>query len=286
MLARDAHRFHEDARRRQRLHRLRCARGRAPCRARAAARAWPTAAPASALIRRWCWSSRGARTRGLLPHLQRRRRRGRAVRQRRALHRRAAARRAAARVTAPSRSTARRAWCRRGCPAPSGWPSTWACRTSTRARCLRCAEREADSYALEVEGGSVEIGAVSVGNPHAVLTRRLGRDAAPVAILGPPIERHPRFPRRVNVGFLEIVVARAGPPARLRARRGETRSCGTGACAAVAVARRRGLLDPEVRVSVRGGELRVNWAGPGSTIWLTRPDRRYPSKVTSRSRTL
>jgi diaminopimelate epimerase len=129
---------------------------------------------------------------------------------------------------------------------------------------------EADRYTLEVAGRALEIGAVSIGNPHAVLTVA-STDKAPVATLGPAIENHPQFPRRVNVGFLEIVTR---GEVRLRVYErgaGETPSCGTGACAAVAVGRRRGLLDGEVRVLVRGGELRVNWAGPGEPIWLTGP---------------
>jgi diaminopimelate epimerase len=132
------------------------------------------------------------------------------------------------------------------------------------------APREADSYQLEVAGQQLDIGAVSVGNPHAVLTVA-AVDAAPVATLGPAIERHPRFPKRVNAGFLEIM-ARGEVRLRVYERgAGETRSCGTGACAAVAVGRRRGLLDADVRVSVRGGDLRVNWQGPGERIWLTGP---------------
>jgi diaminopimelate epimerase len=132
------------------------------------------------------------------------------------------------------------------------------------------ATREADSYALDVAGRSVDIGAVSLGNPHAVVTVP-SVDAAPVESLGPAIERHPRFPRRVNAGFLQIV-SRAEIRLRVYERgAGETRSCGTGACAAVAVAGRRGLLSAEVRVGVRGGELRVNWAGMGEHIWLTGP---------------
>jgi diaminopimelate epimerase len=132
------------------------------------------------------------------------------------------------------------------------------------------ADHEADRYALELAGGRVEIGAVSVGNPHAVLSVA-AVDAAPVATLGPQIERHPLFPRRVNVGFLEIV-SRAAVRLRVYERgAGETRSCGTGACAAVIVGRRRGQLDPEVRVSVRGGELQVNWPGPGEHVWLSGP---------------
>ncbi len=134
------------------------------------------------------------------------------------------------------------------------------------------APAEAQSYALEAAGQSVEIGAVSLGNPHAVLIVP-SVDRAEVATLGPLIERHPRFPKRVNAGFLEIV---ARNEVRLRVYErgaGETRSCGTGACAAVAVARRRGLLGASVRVKVRGGELQVNWAGVGEHIWLTGPAR-------------
>jgi diaminopimelate epimerase len=132
------------------------------------------------------------------------------------------------------------------------------------------APRAADSYPLEVAGRTLEIGVVSIGNPHAVLTVA-DVESAPVATLGPAIEHHARFPQRVNAGFLEIV---ARTEVRLRVYErgaGETRSCGTGACAAVAVGRRRGLLDSAVRVLVRGGELRVNWTGPGERIWLTGP---------------
>ena len=132
------------------------------------------------------------------------------------------------------------------------------------------APREADSYPLVVAGHTLEIGAVSIGNPHAVLTVP-AVDSAPVATLGPAIEHHARFPKRVNAGFLEIVT-RAEVRLRVYERgAGETRSCGTGACAAVAVGRRRGLLGSEVRVLVRGGELRVDWTGPGEHIWLTGP---------------
>ena len=132
------------------------------------------------------------------------------------------------------------------------------------------ADAEADSYPLDVAGQTLEIGAVSLGNPHAVLT--VGSvEAAPVATLGPAIEHHARFPRRVNAGFLEIV-DRTHLRLRVYERgAGETQACGTGACAAVAIARRRGLVEAEVRVAVRGGELRVNWAQPGDHIWLSGP---------------
>ncbi len=132
------------------------------------------------------------------------------------------------------------------------------------------APREMDPYLLEVAGATLQIGAVSMGNPHAVLAVA-DVDGAPVATLGAKIEQHPRFPKRVNAGFLQIL---ARDQVRLRVYErgaGETRSCGTGACAAVAVGRRRGLLEAQVRVSTHGGELQVDWEGPGKNIWLTGP---------------
>src|SRR6202041_4055171 len=113
-------------------------------------------------------------------------------------------------------------------------------------------------------------GAVSMGNPHAVL-QVPDVNTAPVERFGPSIEHHPRFPRRTNVGFMQIV-DRGHIRLRVYERgAGETLACGTGACAAVAVGRHRGLLGSEVSVRVRGGELRVNWGGPGEHIWLTGP---------------
>ena len=132
------------------------------------------------------------------------------------------------------------------------------------------APERADTYSLDVGGQRVEIGIVSMGNPHAVLTVD-STDSAPVETLGPAIEKHPRFPNRVNAGFVEIV-DRSHIKLRVYERgAGETLACGTGACAAVAIERKRGLLDASVRVSVRGGELRVHWGSPGDNIWLTGP---------------
>ncbi|MBX5459470.1 MAG: diaminopimelate epimerase [Steroidobacteraceae bacterium] len=132
------------------------------------------------------------------------------------------------------------------------------------------ASGEAAMYSLDVAGTSVEIGAVSMGNPHAVLTVE-SAERAPVERLGPAIERHPRFPKRVNVGFMEVV-DRTHINLRVYERgAGETLACGTGACAAVAVGRRNGKLDNEVHVRVRGGELRINWGGPGEHLWMTGP---------------
>ena len=132
------------------------------------------------------------------------------------------------------------------------------------------APQERSTYALQIEGTSLQIGAVSLGNPHAVLLVD-DVDAAPVARLGAAIESHPSFPNRVNVGFVQVV-DRAHVRLRVYERGvGETLACGTGACAAVAIGRRRGLLGPEVQVSARGGELRVDWEGPDRPIWLTGP---------------
>ena len=132
------------------------------------------------------------------------------------------------------------------------------------------AAAEASVYSLRVEGADVEIGAVSMGNPHAVL-QVSDVKSAPLARFGPSIENHPRFPKRVNVGFMQIV-DRGHLKLRVFERGvGETLACGTGACAAVAVGRRRGLLDAEVQVDLPGGAARVSWAGAGEHSWLTGP---------------
>jgi len=132
------------------------------------------------------------------------------------------------------------------------------------------AEGSAATYHLDTSAGPVEIGAVSIGNPHAVIRVR-DVTTAPVDTVGPAVENHPRFPRRVNVGFLEIL---APDHVRLRVFErgvGETLACGTGACAAVAVGRRYGPLAEEVSVDVPGGRMIVRWPGPGEPIWLTGP---------------
>ncbi len=132
------------------------------------------------------------------------------------------------------------------------------------------ASAQADRYRLRVGTETLEIGAVSVGNPHAVLAVD-SVDSAPVSRLGPAIQGHERFPNRVNAGFMQVI-----DRSRIRLRvyergAGETLACGTGACAAVAVGRRWGLLDPAVTVMVRGGELSVSWADSSESIWLTGP---------------
>lgn len=134
-------------------------------------------------------------------------------------------------------------------------------------------------WPLAVDGHrSVEAAAVSMGNPHAVMDiAQFGVadvDAAPVETLGPLVERHARFPRRVNAGFLQVVSRRA---VRLRVYErgvGETLACGTGACAAVVAGIRRGVLDAGVPVDVhtRGGVLSINWSGrEGDAVLMTGP---------------
>ena len=132
------------------------------------------------------------------------------------------------------------------------------------------ADAEAAAYTLDAGGESLEFGAVSIGNPHAVL-RVADVAAAPVGRLGPAIERHRRFPRGVNVGFMHIM-----DPGHIRLRvfergAGETLACGTGACAAAAVGRRQGLLEADVRVDLPGGTAHVSWPAPGQHLWLTGP---------------
>jgi len=125
---------------------------------------------------------------------------------------------------------------------------------------------------LDVDGTRVEMSAISMGNPHAVQIVD-DVDTAPVATQGPLIERHPRFPARVNVGYMQLV-DRATIRLRVFERgAGETLACGTGACAAVVAGRRRGLLDETVRVQTRGGELTIRWPGEGSPVTMKGPAR-------------
>jgi diaminopimelate epimerase len=132
------------------------------------------------------------------------------------------------------------------------------------------ADVEADRYAIELGDEVVEIGAVSMGNPHAVMVVRDLTDPA-LERLGPALTGDARFPEGANAGFVQQVDRRQ---LRLRVHErgsGWTRACGTGACAAVAVLRRRGEVDERVRVALPGGELTIDWTGPGHTLWMTGP---------------
>lgn len=132
------------------------------------------------------------------------------------------------------------------------------------------ADHAALSYTLDVAGTGVSIAAVSMGNPHAVQIVD-NVDTAPVAEQGPIIESHPRFPQRVNAGFMQIVDTRH---IRLRVYErgsGETLACGTGACAAVVAGIRLGKLESPVNVATLGGELSISWAGENASVWMTGP---------------
>jgi diaminopimelate epimerase len=128
----------------------------------------------------------------------------------------------------------------------------------------------ASSYPLQVNGESLQIAAVSMGNPHAVLqVNDIG--TAPVRELGPAIEGHSRFPQRANAGFMQII-----DPETVRLRvyergAGETLACGSGACAAVVAGRMWDLLAVRVKVILTGGELMVSWPGEGRPVMLTGP---------------
>ncbi len=132
------------------------------------------------------------------------------------------------------------------------------------------APERALTYSLEVDGNNLTICALSMGNPHAVqLVDDV--DTAPVATVGAHIETHPRFPNRVNAGFMQIV-DRSHIRLRVFERgAGETLACGTGACAAVVAGISLGLLDQQVDVSTRGGTLSISWAGGNTPVWLTGP---------------
>lgn len=126
--------------------------------------------------------------------------------------------------------------------------------------------------ALDTHAGSaiVALAVLSMGNPHAVQIVA-DVDTAPVAAQGPLIERHPRFPQRVNAGFMQVV-----DRSRVRLRvfergAGETLACGTGACAAVVAGIRLGLLDARVDVQTHGGLLTIEWAGDGAPVLMTGP---------------
>jgi diaminopimelate epimerase len=132
------------------------------------------------------------------------------------------------------------------------------------------ADAQADYYPIEAAGETLQISAVSMGNPHAVL-QVTDVATADVARLGPALEAHSRFPQHVNVGFMQVV-SREQINLRVFERgAGETQACGTGACAAMAVGRKLALLEESVRVQLPGGTLLIRWAGPGAHLWMTGP---------------
>ena len=128
----------------------------------------------------------------------------------------------------------------------------------------------ASTYVLPVDQHQVEISAISMGNPHAVLLVD-NVDTAPVAEWGPFIENHERFPKRVNVGFMQVVDRQSVRLRVFERGAGETLACGTGACAAAVAGIQRGLLDSPVTVSLPGGQLAIRWAGEHQPVVMTGP---------------
>lgn len=125
-------------------------------------------------------------------------------------------------------------------------------------------------YMLDVDGQPVEIGAVSMGNPHAVVVE----DALPsrsMARLGPALTGHPRFREGANAGFVEVLSSNHLRLFVHERGAGWTQACGTGACAAMAVLRHRGEVDAHVQVDLPGGSLQIDWNGPGERLWMTGP---------------
>ncbi len=135
------------------------------------------------------------------------------------------------------------------------------------------AEARAVSYGIQVGSQRLEIGAVSMGNPHAVIRVDDCR-SAPVQELGPAVQSLVEFPEGVNVGFMEVLDETHVQLRVFERGVGETLACGSGACAAVAVGRMHGWLSSRVSVALPGGELTVDWDGEGQSVWLTGPTQR------------
>ncbi len=132
------------------------------------------------------------------------------------------------------------------------------------------AEQQALSYRVTVDEEQVELAAVSMGNPHAVL-RVDNVDSAPVHSLGATLEHHPRFPQRVNVGFLQVLDRRLAKLRVWERGAGETQAGGTGACAAAVAAISQGWMDSPLQIELPGGKLSIEWAGSGQPVMMTGP---------------
>lgn len=135
------------------------------------------------------------------------------------------------------------------------------------------ADQRKSVYTVEVDDKIVELSAVSMGNPHGVLLVDSVK-TAPVESLGPRLERHPRFPAKANIGFMEVVNEQHIRLRVFERGSGETLACGSGACAAVVAGRLRGLLDEHVTVELPGGRLNIQWAGEGSPVLMEGPTAR------------
>ena len=135
------------------------------------------------------------------------------------------------------------------------------------------ADQQAISYPLQLQDQSLEVGAVSMGNPHAVL-RVDDVLNFPVEQIGPQIEQHSRFPKRVNAGFLQVISRNQGRLRVYERGAGETLACGTGACAAMVYGRLQGWFDSRVEMHLPGGCLQIEWSGEGHPVKMTGPAQR------------
>lgn len=135
-------------------------------------------------------------------------------------------------------------------------------------------------YELAINNTTVQFGAVSMGNPHAVITVD-NIDAAPVEQLGPLLENHVFFPERANIGFMQILDRQHIRLRVFERGAGETLACGTGACAAMVVARQQNLIDSEATITLPGGDLSINWQGNDAPVMMTGPANYvYEGKIT------
>jgi diaminopimelate epimerase len=132
------------------------------------------------------------------------------------------------------------------------------------------ADREELIYPVEVNGQSIKLSIACLGNPHGVVVVE-DINQAPIETIGPLLEAHSRFPNKANIGFMQRVDESHINLRVFERGVGETQACGTGACAAVAVGRRLGLLGPSVTVQLPGGQVQVNWPGEGERLWLSGP---------------
>ena len=132
------------------------------------------------------------------------------------------------------------------------------------------ATTQAPSYSLEQDGHNYTLGVVSMGNPHAVLVVD-DVASAPVFEMGSKLEQHPRFPNKANIGFMQIIDRNTIKLRVFERGVGETKACGTGACAAVVVGQQQGLLDTNVTTQLTGGNLAIQWQGPGHHLFMDGP---------------
>lgn len=131
-------------------------------------------------------------------------------------------------------------------------------------------DRESKTYSVEINGTTIEFGAVSLGNPHAVIQVE-DINVAPVAEVGKALESNPLFPERANIGFMEIVNRKQIKLRVFERGAGETLACGSGACSAVVIGIEQNLIDNQVTVDLLGGQLAISWVGRGEPVLMTGP---------------